>query len=283
MEHVLSLIARSDWQRRLVLRGSALMRTQVGTAARPPGDIDWVVLPAQLKATDPSGREIIEDIARLISTRPRIGDISIDTDRHVIGAIWTYERAEGRRLSLLRAVDGLPPGVLQLDFVYGETLAEAPQETAIALGDGTTAVLLAASPALSLCWKLLWLGSDTHPQGKDLYDAVLLAERHTLPPACCRPYSAKPPPKPSCIRYRYRSISPSGTWTGRTSVARTPGARANSRTGSGACAWRWRGAGRGRTSRARATKPIPARRERCSAAPCRGCVRAAERCGDRSW
>lgn len=37
--------------------------------------------------------------------------------------------------------------------------------------------LWAAMPALSLAWKLLWLASDAHPQGKDLYDAVLHAER----------------------------------------------------------------------------------------------------------
>ncbi|MEU8179044.1 hypothetical protein AB0C14_39815 [Microbispora hainanensis] len=38
-----------------------------------------------------------------------------------------------------------------------------------------------ASPELSPAWKLLWLASDIWPQGKDLYDAVLLAERVALP------------------------------------------------------------------------------------------------------
>lgn len=37
-----------------------------------------------------------------------------------------------------------------------------------------------ASDEESLAWKLLWLYSDIHPQGKDLYDAVLLAERTAL-------------------------------------------------------------------------------------------------------
>jgi hypothetical protein len=182
MDHVLALIARSSWQQRLVLRGSALLRTQLGAAARKPGDIDWVVLPAELKASDPSGIEIVQDIAGLIGSRPRIHDILIDADHYAIGAIWTYERAEGRRLTMTWSVDGLPPGTVQQDFVYGEPLPETPPETDVVLGDGTTVPLLAASPALSLCWKLLWLGSDMHPQGKDLYDAVLLAERTPLPP-----------------------------------------------------------------------------------------------------
>lgn len=183
MDHVLGLIARSPWQSRLVLRGSALLRTHLGTAARQPGDIDWVVLPAELAADSPSGREIIEDVARLVGSRPQVdAGITLDAERYAIGAIWTYERAEGRRLTFTWAADGLPPGTLQQDFVYGEQLAEEPVETAVVLGDGATVELLAASPALSLCWKLLWLGNDMHPQGKDLYDAVLLAECTKLPP-----------------------------------------------------------------------------------------------------
>ncbi|ODV17773.1 MAG: hypothetical protein BGP24_10835 [Lysobacterales bacterium 69-70] len=183
MDHVLGLIARSPWQSRLVLRGSALLRTQLGAAARRPGDIDWVVLPPALAANSPSGREIIDDIARLVGSRPQVdAGTTIDAERYAIGAIWTYERAEGRRLTFTWSVDGLPPGTLQQDFVYGEPLAEAPAETAVTLGSGATVELLAASPALSLCWKLLWLGNDIHPQGKDLYDAVLLAECTRLPP-----------------------------------------------------------------------------------------------------
>ena len=35
---------------------------------------------------------------------------------------------------------------------------------------------------MSLAWKLLWLHSDMHPRGKDLYDAMLLAESTSMPP-----------------------------------------------------------------------------------------------------
>jgi len=41
---------------------------------------------------------------------------------------------------------------------------------------GVAAAVLAAPAALALAWKLLWLATDAYAQGKDLYDAVLLAE-----------------------------------------------------------------------------------------------------------
>ncbi|MGW0775530.1 hypothetical protein ACWD01_18210 [Streptomyces sp. NPDC002835] len=44
-------------------------------------------------------------------------------------------------------------------------------------GDGGPPTpVLTASPGLSLAWKLLWLCADDVARGKDLYDAVLLAE-----------------------------------------------------------------------------------------------------------
>ena len=39
------------------------------------------------------------------------------------------------------------------------------------------AVLRVASMETSLAWKMLWLHTDGYPQGKDLFDAVLLS-RH---------------------------------------------------------------------------------------------------------
>lgn len=183
IDHVLRLVAASPWARRLALRGSVLMPTQVGAAARPPRDIDWMVLPPALKITDPSGQEIVEEIGRLIVANPQAGHVTIDPASMVRDRIWTYERANGLRMSLVWTVAGLPPGSLQLDFVFGEPLAELAEETAVLLGDGGVAVLPAASAELSLCWKLLWLANDNFPQGKDLYDAVLLAERGRPEPA----------------------------------------------------------------------------------------------------
>ncbi|MFF0199597.1 hypothetical protein [Streptomyces sp. NPDC005017] len=46
------------------------------------------------------------------------------------------------------------------------------------------AVLRAAARALSPAWKTMWLLNDAHAQGRDLYDAVLLAERHPCATSC---------------------------------------------------------------------------------------------------
>jgi hypothetical protein len=78
-------------------------------------------------------------------------------------------------------VQELPDGAVQVDVVFGEELAEPAAQTAIRAADGGCVVVRAAGPAQSLAWKLLWLSTDMSPQGKDLYDAVLLAERFTLP------------------------------------------------------------------------------------------------------
>ena len=69
----------------------------------------------------------------------------------------------------------------QIDVAYDEPLPEPPELIAVPRGGGLppTAVW-AASPRLSLAWKVQWLALDQLRQGrsdgKDLYDAVLLAE-----------------------------------------------------------------------------------------------------------
>ncbi|MFE3056318.1 hypothetical protein [Nocardia sp. NPDC059239] len=55
-----------------------------------------------------------------------------------------------------------------------------------ALGPGPAAAMLAAGPELSPTWKPLWLTDDRFPEGKDLYDAVLLAEHCTPTPELLR-------------------------------------------------------------------------------------------------
>lgn len=73
---------------------------------------------------------------------------------------------------------GTAGGTVQLDVVYGELLAAPAVPTALRpLGDGPAVRLPAVTPELSLAWKVMWLINDMHPQGKDLYDAVLLADR----------------------------------------------------------------------------------------------------------
>ncbi|MEV6211720.1 nucleotidyl transferase AbiEii/AbiGii toxin family protein [Kitasatospora sp. NPDC051914] len=97
--------------------------------------------------------------------------------------------ATGLRLTIPWAADGLAPGSLRIDFARDEPLPEAPVFTAIPRADGgPPAVLPTASRELSLAWKLLWLLTEGTAdggtaRGKDLYDAVLLAEHPAVRPA----------------------------------------------------------------------------------------------------
>jgi hypothetical protein len=92
-----------------------------------------------------------------------------------------YPGTRGARIIVpWRTADGLH-GTVQLDFAYDETLPEPPRLLAVPREDTTAPTAVwAATPELSLAWKLLWLGSDQlnhgRSAGKDLYDAVLLAE-----------------------------------------------------------------------------------------------------------
>ncbi|WP_030711037.1 nucleotidyl transferase AbiEii/AbiGii toxin family protein [Streptomyces sp. NRRL F-2580] len=174
MDAVLLAVSRSPWARSLVLRGSVLLADRFGRAAREPGDLDFVVVPPTWVMDDGRTARMLDGIAAAADGRAGIkasGAVSED--------IWTYDRVPGRRMVLPWSVPGLPDGQVQLDFVFNERLAEPPEPVELACG----AVVLAATPALSLAWKVLWLVSDRHPQGKDLYDAVLLAEHCHLPNA----------------------------------------------------------------------------------------------------
>lgn len=68
-------------------------------------------------------------------------------------------------------------------------------------------LLPAAARELSLAWKPMWLVGDLYPQGKDLYDAVLLAERHRLPNALLQ----------EVFRQAGEALSRTGTWSSSTS------------------------------------------------------------------
>jgi len=108
--------------------------------------------------------------------------VRLHADRTVSDEIWTYDRVPGRRLVIPWSADGLPDGIVQLDFVFTEELPATPVRTPLPRlsGPGAPIELWTASAELSLAWKVLWLISDCYPQGKDLYDAVLLAESTPL-------------------------------------------------------------------------------------------------------
>ncbi|MFJ2954337.1 nucleotidyl transferase AbiEii/AbiGii toxin family protein [Streptomyces sp. NPDC087270] len=199
MDLVLAAIAGSPWRDHLVLRGSVLLSRWFGEAAREPGDLDFVVTPARWRIEEERTGAMLHDIARaaedvaehaadhgpdraadrtapsgaVSTTAPHT--IRFHASDAVSEDIWTYDRVPGRRLVLPWTSGTTPGGIVQLDFVFNESLPVPPEEVTIG-----GACLLGATPELSLAWKLVWLVDDMHPQGKDLYDAVLLAEHCTV-------------------------------------------------------------------------------------------------------
>ncbi|WP_405983387.1 nucleotidyl transferase AbiEii/AbiGii toxin family protein [Streptomyces sp. NBC_00872] len=179
LDIVLAAIAEGPWAEHLVLRGSVLMATWFGERARDPGDLDFVVVPQDWAMDEPRTAGVFDAIARDAAAlaHARGDTVLIDAAGMVTEDIWTYDRVPGRRMLLPWTAPGIPGGTVQLDLVFNENLPAPAGLTELRpLGDGPGCRLLAASPGLSLAWKLLWLVSDVHPQGKDLYDAVLLAE-----------------------------------------------------------------------------------------------------------
>lgn len=177
IDHLLRLIAASHWAEKLVLRGSVALREWFGEVAREPGDLDFVVRPASIAFNGPEGLRLLDDVIAAVAADPGPGLIAGKVARD---EIWTYERVPGRRLVFPYEHEGVT-GSIQLDFVYNEKLPMEPER--LPIGD---AWLLTAGPELSLAWKLAWLEADLYPQGKDLYDAVLLAERTDISPALIR-------------------------------------------------------------------------------------------------
>lgn len=180
---VLRRIAESTWGDALILRGSRMLSAWLGDAAREPGDLDWVVDPPALRPADPQVARLQEDLIEAVSWTPWPAEVEFLTDRVASSDIWNYERAPGRRLVFPWRAAGLPGGVVQVDVVFGESLAEPARQETLRTADGGCVCVRAASPAQSLAWKLSWLAWDIYPQGKDLFDATLLAERFPLPPA----------------------------------------------------------------------------------------------------
>ncbi|WP_026119979.1 nucleotidyl transferase AbiEii/AbiGii toxin family protein [Nocardiopsis potens] len=190
MEHVLTAVAAGPWADRLMLRGSMVMPLWAGERARRPRDLDWVVLGgedpeagAEADAYGAEGSRLLEEVVAAIGgTDPGPG-LSFDTGAARFDGIWTYDRVPGRRVVVpWRGGEGLPPGTVQLDVVFGEELPLPPVRAAIPVDGGARTVRLPAAGAdLSLAWKVQWLFTDMYPQGKDLYDAVLLGERTRVP------------------------------------------------------------------------------------------------------
>ncbi|MER7441587.1 nucleotidyl transferase AbiEii/AbiGii toxin family protein [Micromonospora avicenniae] len=180
MNHVLAAIATTTCGQHLVLRGSVTMAAWVGDAAREPGDLDFVVTPHTITSDSADARTLLDDIKSAVRTARSAG---LQTDRITESAIWTYERADGRRLVIPFSTPDAPDGHVQIDIVFGEKLPLPPE---VLILPDVDEPLLAAPAPLALAWKLLWLATDMYPQGKDLYDSVLLAEHTTVDQALVR-------------------------------------------------------------------------------------------------
>ncbi|MFJ8582549.1 nucleotidyl transferase AbiEii/AbiGii toxin family protein [Micromonospora sp. NPDC093277] len=180
MRHMITVIADTRWAQHLVLRGSVTMSAWFGAAARDPGDLDFVVAPPSMDSHSDEATAMFAGILSALRHRPGAG---LDPDRVETSDIWTYERADGRRLIIPFTTDDGLTGSVQADFVFNEHLPLEP--TTIRL-DGVDRPVPAATAEMSLAWKVMWLATDTYPQGKDLYDAVLLAEHTTVSPQLVR-------------------------------------------------------------------------------------------------
>jgi hypothetical protein len=180
-DHVLRRVAESAAGEHLILRGSRLLRAWFRDAAREPGDLDYVIDPPAVGLTDIQATRLFEDILTAVFAPPLPAGVELRPDAVAIDDIWTYERAPGRRIVFPWRAAGLPGGAVQVDVVFGENLAGPARRILVPAADGGCVSVRAAGPAQSLAWKLLWLSTDSYPQGKDLYDAVLLAERFALP------------------------------------------------------------------------------------------------------
>ncbi|MCF2530279.1 nucleotidyl transferase AbiEii/AbiGii toxin family protein [Yinghuangia soli] len=197
LDHVLALIAESPWADQLVLRGSMAMLAWAGDRAREPADLDWIVVPGQ----DAEGPDPVADFVVLLRERPDAAPgVRFDPDRRLLDGLGQYYTAgtapfdgpAGLRLAIPWTSETGERGWTRIDFAHDEPIHEPPVQARIPRGDGgPPTTVQAASPELSLAWKLQWLQSDAtrvdpddpwqpapRAQGKDLYDAVLLAEAY---------------------------------------------------------------------------------------------------------
>lgn len=176
MDVALGAVGASGDAGSLVLRGSMLMSQWFGKSAREPHDLDFVVVPADWMIEEDRTGRMLDAIAAGAERLAPYSGLVMPASEAVSEYIWTYERVPGRRLVLPWSAPGMRGGQVQLDFVFNEPLPARPEPVLVA-----GVPLLGATRELSLAWKLLWLAGDLYPQGKDLYDAVLLAEACALP------------------------------------------------------------------------------------------------------
>jgi hypothetical protein len=184
MNHLVNIATSGPWVDYLVLRGSLALKSCLGKEAREPGDIDWVIQPSELRMDHPEAKQMLNSIIRDVTESPHCCDALIEHQDITRTDIWAYDRAPGHRIAFPWRCGDLPPAIVQMDFVFNQSLRLPAFTGEIRFEEGSSTGTRVGMASLeeSLAWKLLWLINDTHPQGKDLYDAVLLAEQSTLSP-----------------------------------------------------------------------------------------------------
>ncbi|MEU6188119.1 nucleotidyl transferase AbiEii/AbiGii toxin family protein [Nocardia sp. NPDC047038] len=239
LDHILALVADSDWGAGMVLRGSMTLQAWVPAHARAPGDLDWIVPEPQfpdpldpfpyidtiesvqqwpeaavgaaryqiwsdedfdtfgchpklppdglrwIRAEEYQRPSLQDELTATIEHDPHAADgVVLDADGVHTDGQWSYfdsYDSTGTRLIVPWNSHKHGAGQIQLDFAADQTLPDAPVWTVIPRADARPpTVVLTATRELSLAWKLLWLHTDStetgRAAGKDLYDAVLLAE-----------------------------------------------------------------------------------------------------------
>lgn len=156
----------------------------------PPEGLRWVTA-AELQEDT---ARLDESVLELIATQPvTVGGVRLDADNAAVDTEWGYAYDSedgagggGSRLVIPWQGDGVN-GTVRVDFAYDERLPEPPVLLAVPRIDGRPpTVTWAANARSALIWKVHWLVTDQEQhgfcQGKDLYDAVLLAELVSDPP-----------------------------------------------------------------------------------------------------
>jgi hypothetical protein len=185
LQRALRALATPSLRDRFALRGSLTLESWFPDRARRARDIDLVVRDASLSPEDPRAASLLAELARAVEGALAEAEVGLGRQETTVDRIWTYERAEGRRLSVPWLFAGSTRDVIQIDLVFREPLQDAltlepvhVENVGCGYREAARAdtCLWFASRAESLAWKLLWLETDMWPQGKDLYDAALLAE-----------------------------------------------------------------------------------------------------------
>jgi hypothetical protein len=176
-----SLVESSELSEHLALRGSLLLKCWCPDVAREPGDLDFVVVPSTIGIQSDAGDELVGRLMVAIRHADVGGRARLMAGQMRSDVIWTYCRVPGLRFVVPWQVDELPVGMLQIDLVFEEAVPEnAFRRDRPVLPDGSEVSCLVATPEMSLIWKLQWLLTDAHAQGKDLYDAVVLSRIASL-------------------------------------------------------------------------------------------------------